>query len=180
VARSSDAGKTFTQAVRISTNKWVINGCPLKPSIVTLDKKGRVYATWYAGEESPPGVHFAVSGDGGKTFSKAQRMHSEAKVSDHSQVAVSKDGRVYVVWDAKVGDVRRVYWRMSNDHGQTFGPVVELDAPAGEGTYPAIVVGADGNVYVAWQQSGQIVFRSLPLRGQEKSEARNPKQYQNQ
>jgi hypothetical protein len=80
----------------------MINGCPLKPAAMAVDKKGRLYATWYTAGEKPAGVYFTVSDDGGKTFAKAQALHPEAKVSDHSQVAVGPDGRVYLAWDARI------------------------------------------------------------------------------
>jgi hypothetical protein len=159
VAWSKDSGKTFSPPVSVSANKWMINGCPLKPTITTVGKGGRVYATWYAGEEDPAGVYFSYSEDGGKTFSKPQPMQSEAKVSDHSQVALGRGGNVYVAWDARVGEDRRVYVRASADYGKTFGPVTELGA--GSSTYPAIVVGKDGRPFVAWQQDNRVMFQVL-------------------
>jgi len=162
VARSDDGGKTFSQRARVSDKKWMINGCPLKPTTLTVDKDGRVFAVWYAGEVQPAGVFFSVSEDRGKTFSRPIAAHPEAKISDHAQIAAGPDGAISLIWDAKVGENRRVYWRVSNDHGKTFGPVTELETPAGAADYPAIAVGPRGKTFIALQQDGRVMFQALP------------------
>lgn len=163
VARSEDGGKTFGHRVRVSDQSWNIKACPLKPTTLMTDKDGRVFAVWFAGEMQPTGVYFARSEDGGKTFGSRQRLHAEAKQSDHAQIAIGKDGRVFVAWDGRVGEVRRIYLRSSTDHGQTFGAVTELAAPAGMADYPVLGVGKAGNVFIAWQQNNQILLRALPV-----------------
>jgi hypothetical protein len=161
VALSTDGGKSFGQRTAVSDQRWNIAACPLKPTTLTTDAAGRVYAVWYAGEMQPAGVYFARSDDGGKSFAQRQRMHADAKQSDHAQIVVGKDGRVVVVWDGRTGDARRIYWRASTDNGQTFGAVKELDAPAGTADYPVLGIGKSGEVVVAWQQNSQILLRTL-------------------
>ena len=163
VARSDDGGKTFGPRVPVSDQHWNIKACPLKPTTLTTDKDGRVFAVWFAGERQPSGVYFARSEDGGKTFGNRQRLHAEAKQSDHAQIAIAKDGRVVVAWDARVGEVRRIYLRTSTDHGQTFGAITELAAPAGMADYPVLGIGKTGQVVLAWQQNNQILLRALPI-----------------
>lgn len=157
---SADRGQTFSASVAVSDKKWKISACPLKPLAMTADNKGRVYATWFAGEETPPGVFFAVSTDKGQTFSKPLRLHEAALVSDHSNVVATNDGAVRVVWDAKVGADKRVYTRISTDFGKTFGAVQEVEMPAGTSEYP-VVAAAKGKTYLAWQLNGRIVFQAL-------------------
>ncbi len=161
VARSDDGGKTFLPRARVSDKSWTIDGCPLKPLNLSVDRKGRIYAAWYAGEMQPAGVYFSISEDKSKTFAKPQQLHPDAKLSDHAQVAVTDDGIVRVVWDARVGETKRIYLRTSNDTGKTFGPVTELPMPAGNADYP--VIGSFRNkTFVAWQLNGQIRFQVLP------------------
>lgn len=162
VARSDDGGKTFAPRVRVSDKSWKIQGCPLKPTMMAIGKSGRMYAAWFAGEMQPAGAFFAASEDGGKTFAKPVALHPEAKTSDHAQMTVAADGTVHVAWDARVGEVRRIYLRSSNDHGKTFGAVSELEAPAGAADYPVIGTNKQGKLIIAWQQSGQIMLRALP------------------
>ncbi len=161
---SADRGQTFSASVAVSDKKWKIAGCPLKPLAVTADNKGRVYATWFAGEETPPGVFFAVSTDKGQTFSKPMRLHEAALVSDHSNVVASNEGVVRVVWDAKVGEVKRVYTRTSTDFGKTFGAVQEVEMPpsavGAAAEYP-VLAAAKGKTFLAWQLNGRIVFQTM-------------------
>lgn len=157
---SADRGKTFSASVNVSDKKWKINACPLKPLAVTSDSKGHIYATWYAGEENPPGVFFAVSADKGQTFGKPLRLHDEAKLSDHSNIIATNDGAVRVIWDAKVGADKRIYMRTSTDAGKTFGPVQELNIPAGAADYP-VIAAAKGKTFLAWQFNNRIVFQML-------------------
>jgi len=161
IAVSKDGGKTFSAFVATTPNKWVINACPLKPTMLGADKDGRIYAAWFSGAEKPAGSFFAVSEDGGKSFSTPIALHAEAGAPDRPQIAVSGAGGVTVAWDALVGQVRRVYLRNSTDHGKTFGPVVEIDAPAGAASYPAIAATNDGKTFVAWQQNNRVMIKEV-------------------
>jgi len=161
IAVSKDGGKTYSAFVATTPNKWMINACPLKPAMLATDKDGRIFAAWFSGAEKPPGSFFAVSEDGGKSFSTPIALHAEASTPDRAQIAVSGDGAVTVAWDAVAGQVRRVYLRISNDHGKTFGPVVEVDAPAGAANYPSLAATKDGKTFVAWQQNNRILIKAV-------------------
>jgi BNR repeat-like domain len=161
VAVSKDGGRTYSAFVATTPNKWMINACPLKPAMLATDKDGRIYAAWFSGAEKPAGSFFAVSEDGGKSFSTPIALHAEASTPDRPQIAVSGEGGVTVVWDAVAGQVRRVYLRNSTDHGKTFGPVVELDAPAGAANYPAVASTRDGKTFVAWQQNNRVMIKEV-------------------
>jgi hypothetical protein len=157
---STDRGKTFGPSINVSDKKWKINACPLKPLMLTADGKGHLYATWFAGEENPAGVFFAVSNDKGQTFSKPLRLHEAALVSDHASLTATNEGAVRLIWDAKVGADKRVYMRTSTDFGKSFGPVQEINAPAGATEYPVMAT-AKGKTYLAWQFNNRIVFQAL-------------------
>lgn len=160
ISVSKDGGRNYSDFVATTPNKWVIAGCPLKPTALATDGQGRIFAAWFSGGETPAGSYFAVSEDGGKTFSKPFALHPGAGTPDRPQIAVAKDGVVTLAWDAKVGEARRVYLRSSKDHGKTFGTVVELDAPAGTAGYPAIAAARDGKVFVAWQQNNGVLLKT--------------------
>ncbi len=159
IAVSKDGGKTYSAFVATTPNKWIINACPLKPAMLATDKDGRIFAAWFSGAEKPAGSFIAVSEDGGKSFSTPIPLHPGGS-PDRPQIAVSGDGAVTVAWDALAGQVRRVYLRVSTDHGKTFGPVVEFDAPAGTANYPAIAAAKDGKTFVAWQQNGRVMIKT--------------------
>ncbi len=160
VAVSRDGGKTYSSFVATTPNKWIINACPLKPAMLGTDKDGRIFAAWFSGVEKPAGSFFAVSEDGGKSFSPPIALHPEASAPDRPQIAVSISG-VTVAWDAMVGQSRRIYLRGSTDNGKTFGPVVELDAPAGTANYPSIAATRDGKLFVVWQQNNRVMIKEV-------------------
>src|SRR5262249_48104399 len=160
----------FSTFVATTPNKWMINACPLKPTMLGADKDGRIYAAWFSGAEKPAGSFFAVSENGGKSFLTPIALHAGASAPDRPQIAASRDrpqiavsgdGAVTVAWDAVAGQVRRVYLRNSIDQGKTFGPVVELDAPAGAASYPALAATGDGKAFVAWQQNNRVMIKEV-------------------
>jgi hypothetical protein len=139
----------------------IIAACPLKPTALATDKDGRIFAAWFSGGEKPAGSFFAVSEAGGQTFSKPLALHPEAASPDRPRIAVEADGGVIVVWDAVVGKERRVYLRRSTDRGKSFGPVTELNAPAGTASYPGIAAGANDKTFVTWQQNNRILLKAI-------------------
>jgi hypothetical protein len=161
VAISKDGGRTWSDFTPVTPNKWIIAACPLKPTAVATDKDGRIFAAWFSGGEKPVGSFFAVSEDGGRTFSKPLTLHAEAASPDRPRIAVEADGGLVVVWDAVVGKERRVYLRRSTDHGKSFGTVTELNAPAGTASYPGIAAGANGKTFVTWQQNNRILLKAI-------------------
>lgn len=158
VSRSTDRGKTWEKPFRLSPKDWIIEGCPHKPSAMSLDKEGRLFVTWYTQAEKPYGVYFAMSEDKGKTFTPPMLLHPDSKQSDYPEITVARDGVLHAIWSDRAGDSRKLFMRTSRDHGKTFGAVITVDAPAGA-NYPVIQTAANGRVFLAWQADGQIFFR---------------------
>src|SRR5262249_61400371 len=105
--------------------------------------------------------YFAVSENGGKSFLTPIALHAEASAPDRPPIAVSGDGALTVAWEAGAGQGRRVYLRNSIDHGKTFGPGVELDAPAGAARDPALAATSEGKAFVAWQQNNRVMIKEV-------------------
>jgi len=164
VAVSRDGGRTFGERVHTGGLHWTLDGCPLKPTVVAVDA-GRVHAAVHNGAEAPPAVLFSTSTDGGRTFGAAVKLHPEAAVSDAPALAVSSAG-LFAFWHAKVGAAeRRVYMRVSSDHGQTLGPVQEVANLPGNAGYPAAAPLPDGRAVVVWQQGERVMLEvaSIPV-----------------
>ena len=157
VARSTDGGKSFALSGRLDLDPWPIEGCPLKPTELAIDGD-RVYAATYTGGETPPGVYFTVSDDGGNSFAGKQQVHKAAAVADAPALTVDSSGHVRLVWHAKVDGARRLFTATSTDQGKTLSAPVEVATPAGKSMFPATAVAADGSVYVTWQQENEEVF----------------------
>jgi hypothetical protein len=159
VAVSRDGGKTFSERVKVSGTRWVLDGCPLKPTALAAEGQS-LHTAVFNGAEQPSGVLYSRSTDGGRTFEPAIKLHTEAAVSDAPSLVATKRA-VYAFWHGKAGGERRVYSRISTDGGKTFGPVQELSAPAGANGYPAGAALPDGRAVLVWQQGEQILATTV-------------------
>lgn len=155
VATSSDGGRSFSERVKVAGKPWVLEGCPLKPTVLAAGE-GHLYTAVFNGAIEPTGVLFSHSPDGGRRFEEAMPLHPEATVSD-SPSLVSTSRGLYAFWHAKAAGERRVYMRTSTDHGASWSAVTEVEAPAGAGGYPAAAGMPDGAAALVWQQGEQIL-----------------------
>lgn len=155
VAVSHDGGRTFADRVPVSGPRWIFDACPLKPTALAAEG-AHLYTAVFNGAEAPAGVYFSHSGDGARSFDPAIKLHPDAGVSDAPNL-VATPRALYAFWHARVGEGRRVYLRMSTDHGSTFGPVQELQAPPGTAGYPAAAGLPDGRALLVWQQGERIL-----------------------
>ncbi len=95
--------------------------------LITVDASGgqhdgNVYVVW---TEFPPRgaprILFSRSTDGGKTYSKAERLSSGSQVQG-AVPAVGRRGELYVAWEDRSGAVGgRIRLRRSTDGGQSWG-----------------------------------------------------------
>lgn len=157
VAISTDGGRNFEMAGRLDLEPWDIDGCPLKPTELAVHDN-QVFAATYTGGETPPGLYFTVSGDGGRSFANSQQVHADAAVADAPALTVDAQGHVRLVWHAKAGGQRRLYTATSVDFGKTLSTPVEVATPEGKSMYPATAVSEDGDVFVTWQQENEEVY----------------------
>src|SRR5205085_11620864 len=51
VARSTDGGRTWGEAVQAQRDGWVIDGCPHAGPSMQVDAAGRVHIAWWSGTE---------------------------------------------------------------------------------------------------------------------------------
>ena len=137
------------------------------------------YGLWNLEEQVPGGAeasrstykrrpHIAVSEDGGKTFSKAVDMAgSRTESVTQPTLAVGRNGAVYAFFGetqiTEFGDSMKeghLFQAVSTDAGRTFTQRVVHTSPKGiEFTYmntPAAAFNQkSGEVYVAWEETGQ-------------------------
>ncbi|HEY0428181.1 MAG TPA: sialidase family protein [Pyrinomonadaceae bacterium] len=78
VAASADGGQTFANRTIVSDDKWTINACPVSGASMTSGEENSLKIVWYtAGEAGKPGLYYAESRDGGKTFSPRALISAE-------------------------------------------------------------------------------------------------------
>src|SRR5215470_16445983 len=108
-------------------DRWRITACPHRGGTIGIDGRGRFYATWYTeGTQARPDLYFATSDDG-RRFGSRQRLHTSAtSIPDHARMAVDRQGRAAIVWEASTAVRRRLLLRYTVDGGRTLSPVHEL------------------------------------------------------
>jgi hypothetical protein len=142
-ARSTDGGLTFNEPENMSEN----TGDSFNPEVIC--EGNNVYVVW---QDNTPGnfdIFFAVSTDGGQTFSEPENISENTGDSFAPRIS-SEGNNVYVVWqDDTPGNVDIIFAR-STDGGQTFSiPPDNLSENAGGSFGPQI--STEGNkVYVVW------------------------------
>jgi hypothetical protein len=167
VARSDDGGRTFGPRIRLGSERWQINGCPLKPTVVAVDGP-RVYAAAYNGATDPGGVRFAASADAGRSFGGFDRVHPEAAVSDAPALVALPGGRLALAWHGKLPAAagapspRTVFLRIGADNGQRWNDITPLSEPGSEAGYPTLATRRDGSIVALWVQGDRIVGTVIP------------------
>jgi len=152
---SRDGGRTFSAPVRVSEDKWALEGCPDDGPAMAIDGQHRIHVVWptlvggtAAGAEPNIALFYAMSTDG-RQFTARDRIPTEG-TPHHPRLVAGADGSLTAAWDEIAGGSRRVALgrgiadpagrpRFRRQLAGTMGPAV----------YPAIAVAGDA-VVAAW------------------------------
>ena len=150
---SHDSGGTFSTPVRVSEDKWQIEGCPEDGPALALDSRRQIHVVWPTLVNDAPngqpsiGLFYALSSTGQK-FGVRQRVPTEG-VPHHPQIAVIRDA-VYLAWDELKNGARQVVIARRPLSGTaTAAWAREVLSGNLPGTYPTLVA-SDGGAIVAW------------------------------
>jgi len=130
--RYSADGKEFSKPVRVNDQVGDATVRNENPPKIAVGKNGEVYVSW-ANERGrwKGNLRFARSTNGGKTFSPALSLNSDAagEPMGHAfqSIAVDAKGKIFVAWiderNKKQGDRGAEIWlSASEDGGKTFSP----------------------------------------------------------
>jgi hypothetical protein len=160
-ALSRDGGRTFAAPVRVSEDKWMLEGCPDDGPAMVVDRQNRVHIVWptlvqQPGADAEPALalFYATSTDG-RTFTPRMRIPTEG-MPHHPQAALDAAGGLAVAWDEATSGTRRVAFAHAPAPGAGGrGPVFvrEVLSAAGPALYPVVAATNDG-VVVAWTAGG--------------------------
>jgi hypothetical protein len=167
---SRDDGRSFAEPVRVSQDKWMLEGCPDDGPSMAVDAKTHIHLVWPTlvpgdkDDEPTIGIFYATSSDGA-TFSPRDRIPTEG-VPHHPRIVALATGQLIAAWDESSSSGRRVAIARgrSDDHGHFVfrRGVLSADVPS---VYPTIASVSDG-VIVAWtsgtSSSSAIRVRRLP------------------
>ncbi len=150
---SRNGGQTFARPLRVSEDRWQLEGCPDDGPAMTIDGRNQIHIAWPTlvsdGPNGQPsiGIFYATSADG-RAFGARARMATEG-LPHHPQVAVNED-RLFVAWDELHQGKRRVivaHRPLAGGDSRAFTRI----AVNGEvsGLYPTLVP-LDRGALVAW------------------------------
>jgi hypothetical protein len=165
---SRDGGRSFSAPVRVSEDKWELNGCPDDGPAMVVDARSTVHLVWptVIGGTNPEGALFYASSRDGRSFTPRVRIPTLGSPKpSHPQIAIDSAGRVVVAWDESVNGRRVAAARVLNrDAGQRVGEPIMLAVDGGS-TYPVLAT-TDRGVIAVWTTGGKpsvVRARQLPL-----------------
>jgi hypothetical protein len=149
---SRDGGKTFAPPVRVSEDKWQLEGCPDDGPSMAVDAKGTAHIVWptVVTENGAPvkTLFHAMSGDG-RSFSPRVRIPTRG-MANHPQLAIDSSGTLAVTWDESGTGARTLALATGRRDGSGRVTFVRSSSPQEVGTYPVIVSSGPGEWLRAW------------------------------
>jgi hypothetical protein len=150
---SRDEGRTFAAPIRVSEDKWALDGCPENGPALAVSGRD-VHVVWPtlvqgAGSAEPGLALFYAATRDGRSFTPRQPLPVEG-VPRHPQIAATSDGTFLAVWDEAKSGRRRVV--LARAVKTPTGSVRFSREPIGNGQldeYPVVAGTTDGAV-VAW------------------------------
>lgn len=150
-AKSADGGRQFGPVVRVSEDRWELNGCPEDGPSLAVDNSGTIHIAWSTvinGDDREKAVFYATSRDG-KVFSPRKRLPTiGTSTPGHPQLIFTRDAGVSIVFDEVAGGVRRVALARVSAGG-AFQPTQILSGDESAAN-PVMVEAGAGNLLVAW------------------------------
>ena len=188
---SRDGGRSFVPPVRVSQDKWMLEGCPDDGPSMAVDARGRVHIVWptlITEEEEtaetaksaeidsvaqrssrsprlnnvePTIALFYAMSTDGKSFTARQRIPTEG-MPHHPRMAIGADAALTVAWDEQANGSRRI--AVAHASADAAGvPRFRRQAltTSGPVVYPALAAARDA-VVVAWT-SGPSTTSSIQV-----------------
>jgi hypothetical protein len=149
-AKSTDGGRSFDPLVRVSEDKWELNGCPEDGPTLAVDQAGVIHIAWatVVNDGEPQKALFYANSRDGRTFSPRARLPVTAgSTPGHPQLTLGPDGGAAIVWDEVVAGMRRVSFARVSRAGVFASPQI---LSGDESASNPVIVRAQGNVLVAW------------------------------
>jgi BNR repeat-like domain len=165
--RHSTDGQTFSDPIRVNDRDGDAAVRNENPPKVAVAPNGDVYVCWASERERWKGdIRFSRSIDGGKTFSSAITLNSDAggAPTGHAfqSITVDRNGRIYVAWiderNKRKDDRGAEIWLTSSaDRGRTFTRDRHILSDVCECCRTSLQVDSEGRVYLA--------YRTVPRKG---------------
>jgi hypothetical protein len=150
-AVSPDRGRSFSDPVRVSEDKWMLEGCPDDGPSMAVDGQARVHIVWPTlvnadGSDPVIELFYATSIDG-RSFNQRTKLPTQG-IPHHPQIAVAVDGSLIAAWDEAVAGVRRAVVALAPSTEPS--RFVRVSVSATETSVYPVIASSDGAPIAAW------------------------------
>jgi hypothetical protein len=158
----------FRDPVRVSEDRWMLQGCPDDGPAMALDRNDRIHIVWptVVEEEGPPAkVLFHASTDDRRSFTARTALPVRGQ-ANHPHLTANSDGSLTAVWDEVRDGERRIVIARGTVHagGRVEFHRDEIDDRTG--VYP-VTASTARHAIVAWTSGpaaeSRIHVRSIAL-----------------
>ena len=98
-----------------------------------------------------PEIFYKRSTDGGNTWTVSKRLTWSPEISGSPKIFCDLKGIIHLVWHDNTPGNFEIYYKQSQDGGNTWIGQKRLTWNSGWSEWPAIAVGPVGNVHVLWK-----------------------------
>jgi hypothetical protein len=161
LSTSRDGGTTFSPPARVSDDGWAINGCPDNGPSLAVGRDGTVHVVWPTLDGERPALFFASTRDGRRFTPRLRVPTRDDATPSHPQIVATGSGTLALAWDESGGGRRSAVVRgLTVGDSPAWGPAVSL----GQGTYPVLAAGVNGELLAAWATPDGAGITVRPVR----------------
>ena len=143
---SHNNGTSWERSGTVGSFDWQIDACPHNGGgLITARGAGAtpvLHSVVWTGKENRVGVYYQSSKDEGRTWTSPRRMGDDG--AKHSDLAVSSDGTLALVWDSYSKGQNFVFGSISKDGGKTWSDPQEFAQGGKLATHPRVASTKDG------------------------------------
>lgn len=142
---------------RVSIDNWQIDACPHHGPSLAVAPDGTYHVAWFTGASARPGVFYARSVDGGRSFSATKALADKG----NNPYVLAVHGDVWLAWKEFDGKRTNVETMVSHDNGMTWSEP-QVVATTGERSDHPLLVSDGHRPFLSWltRQEG---YRLMPL-----------------
>jgi len=156
IIRSTDGGKTFSEPQYFSEDGWIARFCPHAGPSMISDAEGNLHISWFTPgttERGDEGIYYAMSEDGGLTWSDRERMaETPSHTVLHAEVATDATGRVWIVWENFAeGEMKpRIYFAHRGQNDSAWSKTIQVSTRDAVSSMLPMIAATRNGVYISW------------------------------
>ncbi len=147
--KSNDNGKTWDEPIKITLN----TSKAVEPDIAVY--KNTVHIVWKDYRNNNPEIYYIKSIDSGNSWSKQQRItYNNPRKNNIYDINIECDKtNVYLVWKDYRTNSSEIFFKKSNDTGDTWSDDQRLTIDFNPSYYPFLSI-FENNIYVVYEDRG--------------------------